>query len=52
VNKRSPHSTQVDRGTWFGDQPDYTFGIQIMPVTPITELLVRPSLCIRARGPN
>ena len=37
-----PDPNQVDRGTWFGDQPDYTFGIQIMPLTPITELLVRP----------
>jgi len=36
-------SLKVDRGTWFGDRPDYTFGIQIMPLTPVTELLVRPS---------
>ena len=34
---------KVDRGTWFGEKAEYTFGIQIMPLTPITEILVRPS---------
>ena len=35
-------STKVDRYTWFGSQPEYAFGIQAMPLTPISELLLRP----------
>lgn len=36
-------STKVDRATWFGSNVEYTFGIQAMPITPISELLLRPS---------
>ena len=43
-------STKVDRSTWFGDAPEYTFGIQIMPLTPVTELLLRP-VWLRAARP-
>jgi len=31
-------STKVDRNTWFGSNIEYTFGIQVMPMTPISEL--------------
>jgi len=34
-------STKVDRNTWFGSNIEYTFGIQAMPMTPISELWLR-----------
>lgn len=34
-------STKVDALTWFGSNVEYRFGIQIIPVTPITEYLLR-----------
>jgi endo-1,3(4)-beta-glucanase len=33
-------STKVDYATWFGSNVEYLFGIQMMPVTPVTELLL------------
>lgn len=35
-------STKVDKTTWFGSNVEYAYGIQAMPVTPITELWLRP----------
>ena len=29
--------------TWFGSNPEYVHGINLMPFTPITEELLRPS---------
>ena len=29
--------------TWFGDNPAYVHGIQMMPFTPITEELLLPT---------
>jgi len=36
-------STKVDKTTWFGSNVEYAYGIQTMPVTPVTELWLRPS---------
>ena len=36
-------STKVDKSTWFGPNIEYAYGIQTMPVTPITELWLRPN---------
>lgn len=36
-------STKVDYGTFFGDKPEYIFGIQMLPVTPATEQLLPAS---------
>jgi len=36
-------STKVDKTTWFGSNVEYAYGIQAMPVTPVTELWLRPS---------
>ena len=33
-------STKVDYATWFGSNVEYLFGIQMMPVTPVSELLL------------
>lgn len=33
-------STKADFGTWFGANPEYVYGIQLLPITPITESLV------------
>jgi len=41
--------TKVDHSTWFGSNTEFIFGIEIMPVTPITELLLRPSWVESAR---
>jgi len=35
-------STKVDKTTWFGSNVEYAYGIQAMPVTPITEVWLRP----------
>jgi len=35
-------STKVDRDTWFGSNVEYSYGIQAMPVTPVSELWLRP----------
>lgn len=35
-------STKVDKVTWFGPNVEYAYGIQAMPVTPITEAWLRP----------
>jgi len=35
-------STKVDKTTWFGPNVEYAYGIQAMPVTPVTELWLRP----------
>jgi len=35
-------STKVDKTTWFGANVEYSYGIQAMPVTPITEMWLRP----------
>ena len=32
--------------TWFGPSPIYAHGIQILPVTPATEDLLKPPACI------
>ena len=34
---------QVDYATWFGANVEYIHGIQILPVTPVTELLLAPA---------
>jgi endo-1,3(4)-beta-glucanase len=36
-------ATKVDYMTYFGDNPEYIFGIQMIPFTPITEELVPKS---------
>jgi len=36
-------STKVDKTTWFGSNVEYAYGIQAMPVTPVTELWLKPS---------
>ncbi|WP_437315206.1 glycosyl hydrolase [Sorangium sp. So ce385] len=33
-------STKADFGTWFGENPEYVYGIQILPITPISESLI------------
>mmetsp|Transcript_68116 Transcript_68116/g.120517 ORF Transcript_68116/g.120517 Transcript_68116/m.120517 type:complete len:208 (+) Transcript_68116:215-838(+) len=34
-------SLKADFATWFGDKVEWIYGIQIMPVTPASELLLR-----------
>lgn len=36
-------STKADYGTFFGDRPEYVFGIQMLPYTPATEQLLPAS---------
>ncbi|MDB4938188.1 MAG: uncharacterized protein JWP87_5160 [Labilithrix sp.] len=43
-------STKVDYGTFFGDKPEYIFGIQMLPITPATEQLL-PATWIRDSWP-
>jgi len=33
-------STKADFGTWFGPNPEYVYGIQLLPITPISESLI------------
>ncbi|WP_437324965.1 glycosyl hydrolase [Sorangium sp. So ce381] len=33
-------STKADFGTWFGANPEYVYGIQLLPITPISESLI------------
>lgn len=33
-------STKADFATWFGQNPEYVYGIQILPITPISESLL------------
>ncbi|WP_236644206.1 glycosyl hydrolase [Sorangium cellulosum] len=33
-------STKADFGTWFGENPEYVYGIQMLPITPISESLI------------
>jgi len=43
-------STKVDASTWFGSNVEYQFGIQIIPITPLTEKLLRHNWLKAARG--
>ncbi len=36
-------STKVDYGTWFGSNPEYVYGIQMLPFTPASEDLLDPA---------
>lgn len=36
-------STKVDFGTWFGSNPEYIYGIQMLPFTPASEDLLSPA---------
>ncbi|HTN86238.1 MAG TPA: glycosyl hydrolase, partial [Sorangium sp.] len=33
-------STKADFSTWFGANPEYVYGIQLLPITPISESLI------------
>ncbi|XXX74861.1 glycosyl hydrolase [Sorangium sp. So ce134] len=33
-------STKADFSTWFGENPEYVYGIQLLPLTPISESLI------------
>ncbi|WP_437965959.1 glycosyl hydrolase [Sorangium sp. So ce260] len=33
-------STKADFGTWFGENPEFVYGIQLLPITPISESLI------------
>lgn len=35
-------SLKADFSTWFGDKVEYIYGIQMMPITPVSEMLLRP----------
>jgi endo-1,3(4)-beta-glucanase len=35
-------SNKVDYATWFGAQDEYIHGIQMLPITPASEVLIRP----------
>ncbi|MBN2575916.1 MAG: hypothetical protein JXP73_15220 [Deltaproteobacteria bacterium] len=39
---RQVSSTKADYTTWFGSNPEYIYGIQMLPFTPASEDLLRP----------
>ena len=38
-----PTFTRAQVWTWFGSNPEYVHGINLMPFTPITEALLQPT---------
>ncbi|MEK8023941.1 MAG: glycosyl hydrolase [Candidatus Hydrogenedentota bacterium] len=43
-------STKVDATTFFGAQPEFVYGIQMLPITPASELYLDPAWIAARRG--